>query len=188
MKKIILFTSLILSMTFTAEARPLTERIQYAVEILSSVTEDSGTFKVKPNKDPKQMLLELALEKGEVESVEDFEHRWVGHDGSAWDADSLHWGLTNLSGAEDYVTTVLEQRLEEGLEYDEANPKKLKMEFAENMMKKKRAFELLGTIKSVKFGVAPMGAVQCGVTFSSLLIIDTESGEMHQIVMEGSGC
>jgi hypothetical protein len=55
-----------------------------------------------------------------------------------------------------------------------------------NIKAAKKAFSLLMDT-GVKFGVAPMGAVQCGGTFASLAIIDPE-GTIYLFSKEASGC
>ncbi|KYG70232.1 hypothetical protein AZI85_13875 [Bdellovibrio bacteriovorus] len=182
MKKLILIASLAFSFTANAKSKSIEERINYAATLLAEVAEGSQTYTVAPNKDPKAMILELALQTGYVESVEEFEEHWA-EDGSAWETDGMTWGPETWGGASDYIRGQLELRLEEGEQTQED-----KIKFAEQILKVNRAEFILRSIKSVKYGVAPIGAVQCGVTFSSLLIIDTENGKIHQIDMEGSGC
>ncbi|MFN7728722.1 MAG: hypothetical protein ACK5P7_06175 [Bdellovibrio sp.] len=91
--------------------------------------------------------------------------------------------LREFALRESYIEGALETALEEG---DQTDADKIK--FAEGMLKTKRAFQVLRSIKSVRYGVSPKGAVQCGVIFPSLMIIDTQNRVMHEIVMEGSGC
>lgn len=183
MNQLFLTTCLVFSFTFSAQAGTVSERIRLAAEILGGIAEESQTFQVQPQQDPKAMLLEFALKEKLVESKEDFESNWVGDQDEAWGGDSMLWGVDDLLGAEDYVVRNLEQRLEEGEQTDQD-----KIKYADAMLEAKRAISILRPIKSVRFGVIPTGAVQCGFTFASLLIIDMQSGEMHQIVMEGSGC
>lgn len=170
-------------MSFTAFAgEKESKRIKFAVSLLTSISESSDTYKVKPGT-VKEMMYALALKEGRVESEKEFNDNWVGDSGDAWGADNMNWGSENAAGAKSYITSALEQALEDSEQTDAD-----KIKFAEGMQKAKQAFGILRSIKSVVYGVAPMGAVQCGVTFSSLMIIDSETGEMYQIIMEGSGC
>lgn len=157
-------------------------RIASAAITLSEIAQGSHHYKVRPG-DAKEMLLEFALKEGMVETVEEFESSWKGLNSEAWYADSLNWGLDNATGAYSYVAGVLKQDLEggEGTQAD-------KIKFAKSISAAKQAFQILRSVKSVRFGVAPTGAVQCGVTFASLFILDTETGDIYQIIMEGSGC
>lgn len=183
MKSIVLSLCLLLTVSASAKAPSVQERITRAAQILAGISEGSDTIKVKPDTDPKAMLLEYGLREQLVESAEDFEANWVGDKGDAWGADSMNWGLETLAGAQSYIEGALQMRLEESEGTDQD-----KIKFADGMMASSKAFQVLRSIKSVRYGVAPTGAVQCGVTFPSLFIIDTENGEMHQIIMEGSGC
>lgn len=182
MKNLILIASLVFSFTANAKSKSLEERINYAVTLLAEVAEGSQTHTVAPNKDPKVMIRELAMQTDYFESVEEFEQRWA-EDGSAWETDGMTWGPETLAGGFGHIRGQLEFRLEESEQTQED-----KIKFADDTLKVNRAEFILRSIRSVKYGVAPIGAVQCGVTFSSLLIIDTENGKIHQIDMEGSGC
>lgn len=183
MKTIVMTLCLFATLSASAKAPSIQERVNRAAQILAGISEGSDTIKVKPNTDPKAMLLEYALREQLVETEDDFEANWVGDSGDAWGADSMNWGLENLAGAQSYIEGALQTRLEEGEGTDQD-----KIKYADGMMASSKAFTILRSLKSVKYGVAPTGAVQCGVTFPSLFIIDTENGEMHQIIMEGSGC
>lgn len=182
MKTLLLTLTFLASTSAFAKAPSIQERIAYAANILASISEGSNEYTVKPNQDSKKMILELALHEGMVESEQEFNDSW-SEDGSAWEADGATWGPEDANGARSYIEGALDQNLENS-ENSDAD----KIKFADGMTKTKQAFNILRSIKSVKFGVAPMGAVQCGVTFSSLLILDTENGKIHQIIMEGSGC
>lgn len=181
MKNLLILVSLVFT-AHTSQAQNISKRIATAADILASISEGSNMYTVKAGA-PKAMLLEFGLNEQIVESEEDFEASWKGLSGNAWEADSMNWGLENLSGAQSYITNALDQALENGEQTDAD-----KVKFADGLLKVKKAFNILKSIKSVKFGVAPTGAVQCGVTFPSLLILDTENGKIHQIIMEGSGC
>ena len=157
-------------------------RIKYAVSLLSKISEGGSNYKVKPGS-VKEMMKSLALSEGSVESVKEFEDAWVGDSSDAWGADNMNWGTDTSSGASSYVLNSLAERLDSG-ENTDAD----KIKFADDPKLARQAFAILRSIKQVAYGVAPMGAVQCGVTFSSLMILDTETGEIYQVIMEGSGC
>jgi hypothetical protein len=182
MKSIISIFIGVTLMSFSAfSSEKDSKRIKFAVSLLSSISEGGSTFKVKPGT-VKQMLLQLAMnEQGEDEK--EFNDSWLGDNDDAWGADTSSWGSTDVVEGKSYVVSALEQALEDG-EQTDAN----KIKFAEGMQKAKQAFAILRSIKTVQYGLAPMGAVQCGVTFASLMIMDSETGEIYQIIMEGSGC
>jgi|GEM_PF-2030039 len=183
MKTWILIATLFVSMSASAKNKWVDERISTAAGILAQIAEGSDEYTLTPNSDPKKMILELALKEQMVESEEEFEQNWVGDSGQAWEVDGMYYGVDTLSGAYDYINNVLTQTLEDG-ERNDAD----KVKFAEATLKLNQAISILRSVKSVKFGVWPSGAVQCGVSFPSLLILDTENGKAHQIIMEGSGC
>lgn len=175
----ILFSTLIFS---TAAQASEAQRIAQAAKILAEISQGSSRYKVSPG-NAKEMLLEFALNEKMVESEEEFESSWQGNSGDAWEADSMNWGTETVQGALSYITGALEQDLDAS---DKTDADKIK--FADSTMAAKHAFGILRSIKSVQFGVAPTGAVQCGVTFASLFILDTTTGAIYQIIMEGSGC
>ncbi|WII73719.1 hypothetical protein QJS83_07500 [Bdellovibrio sp. 22V] len=183
MKTMIFVLSLLASTSVFAKNKGIEDRIRFAANLLAETAQGSQEYKVTPQADTKKMLLEFALQEGSIESEEDFEANWTTNTYELWGADGMMWGLETAGGAYGYVSNALEVALEEGEQTD-----KDKITFADGMLKLNRAFQILRSIKSVKYGVAPMGAVQCGVTFPSLLIMDTENGVIHQIIMEGSGC
>ena len=129
------------------------------------------------------MLLAFALKEKMVASSEEFENSWATKEGDAWEADSSMWGAETRSGAKSYVLTNITDQLD-GSNKTDAD----KITYADATMEAQKAFEILRRTNSVKFGVAPNGAVQCGVTFASLYILDTVTGAMYHIIMEGSGC
>jgi hypothetical protein len=76
--------------------------------------------------------------------------------------------------------------LEEGLEYADSDAAKVK--YVDNKLKVDRAFNFLSSVKALKFGASPIdGAIQCGVQFQSLIVLDTKSGKAWTITMEDSG-
>ncbi len=181
MKTLILAFFSILLFTNVSHAADA-QRIAFAAKILAGIAQGSHTHQVSPG-DVKSMLLEFGLKEQMVESEKDFESSWKANSSAAWEADSMNWGTDTAQGALSYIKTALEQDLE-GSEHQDTD----KIKFADGTVAAKRAFGILKSIKSVKYGVAPTGAVQCGVTFSSLFISDTATGTMYQIIMEGSGC
>jgi hypothetical protein len=182
MKHLILIATLFLSLTASAKAPSIAERIAAAADLIATFAEGSNTHKVTPG-EAKDMLREFALGEGIVDDEADFESRWVGDSGDAWEVDSTNWGLEDAAGAKNYIEGALETKLAESEQTDAD-----KVKYADGMLKTKQAFQVLRSIKSVRYGVSPTGAVQCGVTFPSLMIIDTQNGVMHEIIMEGSGC
>ncbi len=152
--------------------------IDLQMTMLKGVADTVKIYKVTPGTE-EQMLKALS----EQLEYEDFD--WVGADDSSWEADSLSWGVTNLERAQAYVIGVLEQKLEEN---SENNVNKAKIQFADNYIISKKVFDSLKNVKGVKYGVSPTGAVQCGVSFAALLVLDTKEGYIYEIVMEGSGC
>ncbi len=157
--------------------------LRVAIKLLSEVAARSDSFKVQPNSDLKSMIAEAALVHYSAESMEDFEQSWVGEDSSAWGADEMSWGTDTVDGAEGYVDMVLADT-RESLSGEEGAEETFKSSSA----KAKKVFQILRKFKNVKYGVGPVGAIQCGVTFAALLIIDTETGDVYEITMEGSGC
>lgn len=183
MKKMILMSLVFLSTTAFAGNKNIEQRISYAAKLLAEMAEGSQTYTAQQGLDAKSLMKEIALKEQMTETEEDFESNWVNEVGTAWGADEMLFGLESLPGAISYIKTNLEDRLEQSEKTDAD-----KIKFADDYTKANQAFEILRSIKSIKFGIIPTGAVQCGVTFPSLLILDTENGQAHQITMEGSGC
>lgn len=154
-----------------------------AANLLSSIAEQSVSFNVQSNVDVKSMISEAALAHYGVESKVEFEQSWVGSGSEAWQPDSSNWGAETFDGASGYVKTALADTL--GAAGDEESAVDT---YNANLVKAKKAFQILRTLKNVQYGVGPVGAVQCGIRFAALLILDTDSGEVIEIVMEGSGC
>lgn len=135
-------------------------------------------YTVKPNQSVKDSLLELSLQKGYSSDAEDFS--WVGKEDSAWEADSTNFGETTMKQAYSYITEL-------DPIFDENDDAQGKAEAVKNIARAKKAFPLLMKT-GVTFGVAPFGAVQCGVTFAALAIIDPAKGKIYLFAKEGSGC
>ncbi len=137
-------------------------------------------FKIKPTTDVKAALLDLAFSIQYIEKESEFS--W-DETGDRWGADGMLWGPADMSDAYSYIMT----RSEDEIDYlhSEGAEKEL-AKYEADLKAAKAAFKgLLNT--GVKFGVAPLGAVQCGVTFAALAIIDP-AGKIYIFKAEGSGC
>lgn len=180
-KSTFLFFSLLISIAaFGQTPAEKSKAIADAYRAFAAIAEGSSTFQVKPTKSVYAALKEIA----ESEQVEDFAADWVGESDQAWEADSTRWGSTTMKSAYGYIVgfDFIENRFA-GSDNPQAELKKL----MPKINKAKAAFKsLLGT--GVMFGVGPLGAVQCGVRFASLLMIDPHTGKVYSIIMEGSGC
>lgn len=185
MKKLI-YSVLLISMistsataaTGTAERK---SRISNAADWLTDVAESVSPLQLTPG-EIKLAMHDLAV-KEQGMSEEEFEENWLADDSDAWAADSGAWGFDTAAGARAYIEGVLHENLDQGEKTDEE-----KIKYADAMISVERAFSLIGYDKTIQYGVAPMGAVQCGVTFAELIIVDTKTGEAYEVVMEGSGC
>lgn len=173
--------------TVSAELLPVKEaskQIAQAVKDMQPLA-NSGvqTYKIKPTKNIKEAMKAIAADAQAIDAKE-FEDYWVGSSNDAWGADTMSWGSATMKDAFDYVTT-LEDNVADDLDQPENAKKKAKVEA--QIEKAKAAFKLfLNT--GVIFGVAPMGAVQCGVTFAALVIVDPYTGKVYVFSKEGSGC
>lgn len=179
MRKILslfLFTTLFSTITL---ANQNSEKIAQAVKMMKGMALSGvAVHKVKSATSVKEWMYNLAAKEKYIDGPSDFS--WDGNDGSAWGADSASFGSTSMKGAYGYVTT-----FEDG--YLENLDAKEKAAALSDQKKAKDAFKLLLNT-GVLFGLAPMGAVQCGVTFAALAIIDPHSGKIYLFSKEGSGC
>lgn len=142
------------------------KQIAQAVEGIAYLAE-SGVeeYKTTPADNVKQFLKNLALDEDIVDDEQDFDGRWQGFSSDAWEVDSTNWGEVTMKGAYSYI-------------FDPTDA---------NLTKGKEAFKLfLNT--GVQFGVAPLGAVQCGIRFAGLAILDPHTGKVYIFAKEGSGC
>ena len=164
----------------TKSAKQASKDIEAAVEAIKALAESGvDQYKVKPGSSVKEMLLELAIKEDYSTDENDFS--WVGKSNSAWEGDSTNWGETTMKEAYSYIFSPIEEN-EGGEENVEETA-----EYKETVKKGKEAFELLlGT--GVMFGVAPLGAVQCGFRYAGLAIIDPHTGKIYIFAKEGSGC
>ncbi len=155
------------------------ENIAKAVKAFRPLAQSGvETVKVKKAKTTKEWLFNLAVKKGYSSDESDFS--WVGNSSDAWAADSTNFGSTTMKDAYSYITQV-------DKEYLEGLTETKKQKYLKDVQAAKDAFKLLLNT-GVKFGVAPMGAIQCGVTFAALAIIDPETNTIYLIAREGSGC
>lgn len=184
MLKFLLALSLVLNLNAaSALADDASKRIEKAVDIFAPLAQSGVTeHKVKKARTVKEMLYALAIKEGYSESEEDFS--WVGKSGDAWEADSTNFGETTMKAAYDYITQ-LDDTYEEYLNEEGNEAEKAKV--LKQVKAAKDGFKLLLNT-GVMFGVAPMGAVQCGVTFAALAIIDPKTGKIYLFAKEGSGC
>ena len=106
---------------------------------------------------------------------------WATEDQDAWATDEDLWGWSNMKAARSYLTKV-DDAFFESIE----NPKKRKAMEAKFEKAKKTFSKLEHT--GVLFGVAPLGAIQCGVRFAALAVIDPHTGNVWIVSMEASGC
>ncbi len=183
MKRLISAILLISFLTTQAEAQVAEResRISRAATLLSDVAESVSPVKLSPN-EVKEAMKELAGERHAL-SAEEFEENWVGNDSDVWGADTASWGFDTAAGAQGYIEAAIKENFIQSEQTDQD-----KIKYADAMMKVDRAFSLLPPSKHIQYGVAPLGAVQCGVTFAELVILDTRTGEAYEVVMEGSGC
>ncbi len=155
------------------------EKIAQAVKMMKGMALSGiALHKVIPATSIKGWMYNLAVKEKQIDNASDF--NWLGGSEDAWGADTSSWGSTNMKAAYAYVT-----EFEEG--YLDGLDQKEKTQALMNQKKAKDSFKLLLNT-GVLFGLAPMGAVQCGVTFAALAIVDPHSGRIYLISKEGSGC
>ncbi len=155
------------------------QKIAQAVKMMKGMALSGVSIhNVKPATSIKGWMYNLAVKEKHIDNPSDF--NWVGENNEAWSADSMSWGSTNMKGAYAYVT-----EFEDG--YLDALDQRDKAKAFLDQKRAKEAFKLL--LKTgVLFGLAPMGAIQCGVTFAALAIVDPQSGKIYLFAKEGSGC
>lgn len=134
-------------------------------------------FKVKAGLSIRETLEAIAKKEGHEE------FSWATEDQDAWEADSTLWGWTNMRDARSYLTTIDDNFFVVAEENKKGSRAKLEALFE----KAKASFSQLEHT-GVTFGIAPLGAVQCGIRFSALVVIDSKTGNAWVIAMEGSGC
>jgi len=146
------------------------KKIKSVADQLTEYTASAKEFKVKPAS-PLFMMKELALKQLDFS---DFEYDVE----SSMQTDAGTWGLIKMADAISWVAG------SDYLNYDELG------EEIKNSPKAKAAAKLMRSLygSGVVFGAAPIGAVQCGVTFPALLLIDSKSGMIYSFETEGSGC
>lgn len=166
-----------------SEAALTQRQIQSIVRAVGSLAQSGlKEYRVRPGRSVRSMLLEMGMQDGYVSEESDFS--WVGRSEEAWDAGSTNWGETNLSGAIRYLTTLDEAYAEElkepGREAERAR--------VEQQVTRVRSVLLGLRGSAIKFGVVPLGAVQCGHGFAALALINPFSGKITVIKMENSDC
>lgn len=184
MKQVFVSTLLVLglhgqAMAANMPAKEASKRIEQVVKIISPLAQSQVRgYKVKPDSSVRSALLELAMKEDYLDDAADF--TWVGKSLAAWDADSGNWGEATMKDAYDYITYL---DTDSARDLSEAEAAKIEGQ----IQKAKKSFKLLLNT-GVRFGVVPMGAVQCGVTFAGLAIIDPHTGKVFVFAKEGSGC
>lgn len=186
MKKVFLFlTATVMTVSAMAKTSQENKPLEKAIQLLTEISEEQSSFQVTPDTDVRQMIKELALSTGYVELPEDFDAYYSENNSEAWYADSMAWSSASVDEAESYISEKIPELVEfrkEQLGHDITG-------LEQSMRTKtKQAFAILRSLKSVKYGAVPMGGVQCGVRFPALLVIDTETGKIKSISMDGSGC
>lgn len=179
MKNFILITTFLISTSSFAAKKP-ESALSKAMGSLGAIAVGGvQEYKIKPGNDLKTSLMTLAIQEGYVEDAAEFADQWTDNENDAWEADSLNWGATDLEGGKSYVESVLA---------DQQDYAPNKEEYKSSLKIAQKAFEQLKRLPHLQYGVVPMGAVQCGVTFPSLMVIDAKTGEALNLVMEGAGC
>lgn len=162
---------------FAAEPTP-SQRISQAVDAIAPLALTGvAVHKISASKarTVKSALRELAI-KADIYETEN-EWNWVGSDSSIWNIDESAFGQTTMKAAYSYIMS----------QTDEYASDEEVAEYKKNLPAARNGFKLfLGT--GVLFGVVPMGAVQCGVQFPALAIIDPHTGNIYIFSREGSGC
>lgn len=186
MRILILFAALLLNTGALADhvsSRQASKRIQEAVDAISPLAESGvRVVRIKPARTVRDALMAVALKEKYIEEEKEF--IWAGRSSDAWGADTMSWGEATMKEAYSYMTELDDQRKEI---LDEKGNEKEKAKIERQVKKAKEAFELF-MHTGVQFGLAPMGAVQCGVTFAALAIIDPHSGKVYLFSKEDSGC
>jgi hypothetical protein len=179
--KNLMFTLLCFGLSSVAQADHVTPqvasaRIKRVVEAFRPFAWSGVThYKVKVGLSVRQTLEAIAKK-------EDYdEFTWASNDLEAWEADSILWGWTNMRGARSYLTNIDEAF------WEVADEKGTRKKLEAQLEKAKLEFSKLDHT-GVTFGIAPLGAVQCGVRFAALVIIDSKTGNAWVIAIEGSGC
>lgn len=154
-----------------------------AVRDISPLSEGVEEFTIKPTRSVKEAMRQVFVNE-KYDDGENFDDHWVGESASKWEGDTSNWGSATMKEAYDYVINFdfEEER------FGNAEDSKEELRKIQPLIQKaKLGFKkMLGT--GVMFGVAPMGAVQCGFTFPALAIVDPHSGKVYMLRMEGSGC
>ena len=178
MKSIFMLSILSISMVAQAQVSEESKQIAKGVKLIKLATQGFEVVKVKAGLNIKEALYQLSVKKEYDVSKEEFNSQWVGSSRDAWEADSTNYGSTTMREAYSYIRAFDEDQFENEEE---------KAAHIQAVKKALSGFKyLLNT--GVQFGVAPMGAVQCGVRLAALTIYDPHSGYIYILSTEGSGC
>jgi hypothetical protein len=151
-------------------------RIKRVVEAFEPLAWSGVThYKVKAGLSVRATLEAIAKKLGHEEFT------WATEEKDAWEADSTLWGWTNLRGARSYLTTIEDAFWE--VAGENGKREKLEAQFEKAKLELSK-FDHTG----VTFGIAPLGATQCGIQFAALVVIDSRTGNVWVVAMEGSGC
>lgn len=174
---------LLCSPAFSAEETDAqkSKRIEAAVKVIKRLSQSDKVYKVTPDQSIKDSLFEIA-EQEQLDS-EDFANSYTTDSTEVWEVDSLKWGSETMKGAYSYIFNFDFNEVSHQDDDDQEDHAKIK----ELIDDAKLAFKDLVN-SGVQFGVGPTGAVQCGVRFQALYIINKYNGKVHEIVLEGSGC
>ncbi len=200
MKMVTLVTAMTLSLSALSASAAVakaqskdSKRIEYAATLLSSASDSMTSEQVSPTKDSdsKEILKKVATDIQGIEA-EEFADYYEAEPADAWGADSMMYASASLADAMSYVTDFVLESLDAiDSENDKEEADKQKLKLANALISIQKAEPILKDLqkyKKVSFGIAPMGAVQCGVTFPALLIMDGTEGLVYVISNEGSGC
>jgi hypothetical protein len=146
------------------------KKIKAVASKLGALMASSKDYKVKPAS-PLEMMKEVAKQL----QYDDFSY----DADTATEADSSSWGIIKMASAISWVANA------EYLNIDSETGNEIP-----NSPKAKKAADLVKSLygTGVIFGAGPFGAVQCGVTFPALMLIDTKAGVIYTFDTEGSGC
>jgi len=182
MKNWIVLLAFFVAVDASAKNIKVEQKVAQVATALEQVATGVEVLEFTPGLSVHDALLEIALKSGYSEDVEEFESNWMGN-GDAWGADEMDWGSEALEGAQDYISGNIKYYHEEGYDEDETEE-----QYQAKLAIASKAFAVLKGLPTVKYGVAPMGAIQCGVTLAALIILDIENGKAYKITMESGGC
>lgn len=180
MKTVSLFSALLL--TFSLNTFAKTSEIEAQVTKLGDLAYGYDVFHVG-GKTAEEILQNFSMhEYGEVSKLVHKEVQDI-----AW-GDEVDMGTTSANSANAMSEFMISQS-EESLEnYDDTDPEAAKIKAQIQKVKK----EWPGVIRvlakaGAQFGYTGNGPGYCGVTFATLLVIDTTTGTVYQIYLSQSG-